>query len=85
MSSGNERKFSRKQFMKGAGITLAGIALTGGSLVLAGCNDDAAAPPAGNGNNNSQIEKPSWPFNYVRLDPDKAAQVAYDSYKDGAG
>ncbi len=83
MSSGNEKKFSRKQFIKGAGITLAGIALTGGSLVLAGCNDDAAAPSANNGN--SQIEKPSWPFNYVRLDPDKAAQVAYDSYKDGSG
>lgn len=69
----------RKKFLKGAGASLAGIALMGGvGSLLTGCAEEAQAP-AGNS------IAPSWPLEYKKLDPDQAEQIAYDSYRSGHG
>ncbi len=70
----------RKKFLKGAGASLAGLALMGGvGSLLAGCDQGGAAAPTGS------ESAPSWPVAYEKLDPDKAEQLAYDSYQAGHG
>ncbi len=76
---------SRKKFIKGAGSTVAGVALLGGvGSLLTGCGEN------GNGNGaakegDSNIEVPEHPFEYKPLDPDKVAERAYDAYMHGVG
>ncbi|SNS11744.1 hypothetical protein SAMN05446037_1004155 [Anaerovirgula multivorans] len=78
-----DKEISRKDFLKGVGVSLAGVTLLGGvGGVLTACSDQATAAPepiAG------ESEKPQWPFTYVKVDPDKAAIRGYDAYKTGAG
>lgn len=76
---------SRKKFLKGAGSTVAGVALLGGvGSVLSGC-----ANGNGNGEQSSAsaegVEVPEHPFEYKPLDPDKVAERAYDAYMHGVG
>ncbi|RQD77832.1 MAG: hypothetical protein D5R97_01585 [Candidatus Syntrophonatronum acetioxidans] len=80
MREEKRRLITRKQFLKGAGASLAGVTMLGGLTLLGGCETEEA-PSA----NNNDVAAPSFPFNYVKLDPDKAAEVAYNSYKDGNG
>lgn len=83
---------SRKKFITGTGASIAGLMLAGGlGSLMAGC-----APPEeevvdpGNNNNDivvpdNDIQTPSWPFQYVKIDPAKAEELAYESYKAGNG
>jgi len=82
MSEEKKRLLTRQQFLKGAGASLAGVTLLGGLTMLGGCEPEEVATPT---NNNNDVGTPSFPFNYVKIDPDKAAEVAYNSYKDGNG
>ncbi len=73
------KEISRKSFLKGMGKTIAGFTVLGGvGTVLAGCSADAAAGVTASA-------APAWPFEYEKIDADKAAQRAYDSYKSGRG
>ncbi len=73
---------SRKQFLKGAATTAAGITLVGGlGSFLTGCSPDEAGEAAENG----QIETPEHPYEYVKLDPDAVADRAFNGYKEGIG
>lgn len=80
------KEVSRRKFLVGTGVSLAGMALAGGiGGLLTGCqaeepattppSDEAAAPPA----------PPQWPAQYVKLDPDKAAEKAFTAYKEQGG
>jgi hypothetical protein len=75
-----ERKvlqLSRKDFLKGTGASVAGLVLMGGlSTLVTGCATQNA-PAAG------EIAVPEWPYKYAKLDADKAAQKAYEGYKEG--
>ena len=93
MTEGTEKKtkdVSRRKFLVGAGASLAGMALMGGvSGLLTGCE---AEEPAANQPNNSEAPPvsnneapPAWPVQYVKLDPDKAAEKGYQAYYDMGG
>jgi|GEM_PF-273185 len=70
---------TRKTFLKGMGKTIAGVTVLGGmGTMLAGCSEEATASVEAAG-------APEWPFAYQKVDADKAAQRAYDSYKSGRG
>ena len=77
-------EISRKEFLKGIGKAVAGVAVAGtlGS-VLTGCSAqeataEAVAAPAA-------PEKPKWPFPYKKIDSDKAAERAFKAYKEKGG
>ena len=79
----NEKKkiLTREQFIKGS---LAGLVLAGGAgSLLSGCSETADSPPTND--NNSGIAAAAWPFTYKKLDPDKAEEIAFQSYLDGNG
>ena len=69
----------RKKFLKGAGASIAGLALMGGvGSLLSGCAEETQAPAG-------DASAPSWPVAYKKMDADKAEQLAYDSYQAGHG
>ncbi len=70
---GKQKQLSRKDFLKAAGASAAGIALAG--TFLSGCN------LAGTDNGSREIAAPEWPYNYAKLDPEAAAERAYDGYQ----
>lgn len=81
----NEKQISRKDFLKGVGKTVAGVTILGGvSGLLTACSTPTDATPEAQ-TPVAVTEKPQWPFTYVKLDPAKAEQRAYDAYKTGAG
>ena len=72
------KQISRKDFLKGVGKTVAGVAVAGSvGSILTGC---AANTPTA-----SVTEKAEWPFKYQKSDPDKAAERAYKGYKEKGG
>lgn len=75
------KRISRKDFLKSAGKSIAGVALISGvGGILTSCANQPAtsSEPA-------EIKAPEWPYTYVKLDGDKVAQRAYDAYKTGLG
>ena len=75
-------ELSRRKFLRGAGTSLAGLALAGGvGILLPGCSQQPATPPAQPAAAAEPTKAPEWPFTYTKLDPDKAAKLAYDSYQ----
>ncbi|MDI3522079.1 MAG: hypothetical protein PWR31_1586 [Bacillota bacterium] len=74
MSEDKEKLLTRRTFLKGA-ATAAGVTLLSGAggLLLAGCSAGPAAAE----------KKPEWPYPYKKLDPAKAADRAYNAYKEG--
>lgn len=76
------KQLSRKDFLKGVGKTVAGVAVTGtlGS-VLTGCTAPAAtveAPVV-------TPEAAQWPFPYKKLDPEKVLARGFKGYKEKGG
>jgi len=72
------KQISRKDFLKGVGKTVASVAVAGSvGSVLTGC--------ATNTSTASVTEKPEWPFKYQKVDPDKAAEKAFNAYKEKGG
>ena len=74
---GNNKEISRKDFIKGMGVSLAGVAVAGGlGGMLTGCS---AGPVA------SAESAPAWPMKYEKLDPAKAEERAFTGYKEKGG
>ena len=74
---GNNKEISRKDFIKGMGVSLAGVAVAGGlGGMLTGCS---AGPVA------SAESAPAWPMKYKKLDPAKAEAKAFTGYKEKGG
>ncbi len=72
------KQISRKDFMKGVGVTVAGVAVTGGlGGLLTGC----AAPEAAA----DTTTAPEWPYPYKKLDPAKVEERAFNGYKEMGG
>lgn len=74
----SEKQISRKDFLKGMGTSIAGVAVVGslGGL-LTGCT----AETAGAGIDGA----PEHPFKYVKLDPAKAEEIGYNTYFEKGG
>ena len=68
------KNLTRKDFIKGMGMTLAGVTVAGGlGGVLTGCSSSASAEAA------------PYPYKYTKMDADKAEAVAYDTYFEKGG
>lgn len=70
-----EKQFSRKDFLKGMGTTIAGAAVLGTGL-LTGCAQETPVSADG---------VPAFPFKYVKLDPTKARDRGYNTYFEKGG
>ena len=72
------KQISRKDFMKGVGVTVAGVAVTGGlGGLLTGCAAQEAAADTSTA--------PEWPFPYKKLDPAVVEARSFQSYYDMGG
>lgn len=71
-----QKQISRKDFLKKAGITVAGVALSGS--LLTACT---AQPTASLDTN----QAPEWPFKYSKIDPAVAEARAFTGYKEKGG
>jgi len=80
MANTEKKQMTRKDFLKGVGASVAGVAMAGGvGALLTGCTTTAAVDTTGS------TEKPQWPFKYVKLDPAKVEARAYTGYKEKGG
>lgn len=72
------KQISRKDFIKGVGMTVAGVAVTGtlGGL-LTGCSAPSASVDT--------ATAPAWPFTYKKIDPSVAEARAFQGYKEKGG
>lgn len=70
-------KITRKDFLKTAGSSIAGVAMVGamGGL-LTGCSTSSAG---------DAMTPPSWPYKYKKLDVDQVKERTYDAYKNQGG
>lgn len=82
MSNVEKKQISRKDFIKGVGVSLAGVAMAGslGGLLTACTNTGAASV-----NTASSTERPAWPYEYKKLDVEKVKERAYNAYKEKGG
>ena len=73
----DQKQISRKDFLKGMGTSLAGVAVAGslGGL-LTGCSAETAS---------SNSEAAPYPFKYKKLDPAVAEERAYNAYFEQGG
>jgi len=72
------KQISRKKFIKGIGVTVAGVAVTGGlSGLLTGCSTPVATTDTS--------QAPAWPFKYEKLDPTVVEARAFKGYKEKGG
>ena len=77
------KQISRKDFLKGMGMTVAGVAVTGSLTgVLTGCTAPEAAAPAPAVDTS---QAPAWPFTYTKIDASAAEARAYTGYKEKGG
>ncbi len=76
----DDKKISRKNFIKEMGYTAAGI-VAAGSLggLLTGCSTSAPAADV------DTSQAPQHPFPYKKLDPSVAEARAYQGYKEKGG
>jgi hypothetical protein len=66
---GNNEFLSRREFITRSGLVLAGTAVGAAGMCTVGFQQPQAS---------------AWPWPYKELDPDKAAQIAYDAYMSGS-
>lgn len=80
-----DKKITRKEFLKGVGTTVAGVAVAGslGSLLTACAKSEPAAPAAPAAS--AAPQKPEWPFKYKKLDVEKVKARAFKGYKEKGG
>lgn len=76
----NTGQLTRRGFLSGLGTSLAGLTVVG----FTGCSikDQAVANPSAEPSAKSAPAK--YPFAYVKLDPDKAAERTYKAYFKGS-
>jgi hypothetical protein len=69
-------EISRKEFLKTAGKTVAGVAVVGAlGSVLSGCSTTTTA----------KVDKYQWPLPYKKLDPEKVLARGFKGYKEKGG
>lgn len=69
------KNLTRKDFIKGMGMTLAGVTVAGGlGGVLTGCTSDKAS-----------AEAAPYPFKYIKMDPAAGEEAAFNAYKEQGG
>jgi|BioPla2DNA2_1021312.scaffolds.fasta_scaffold53220_2 hypothetical protein len=71
-----ENQISRKDFLKKAGLTVAGVAVTGSLLSACSPGTTASADTS---------SAPEWPFTYTKIDPAVAEERAYKAYHEQGG
>ncbi|MFA9423047.1 MAG: hypothetical protein ACERLG_05695 [Sedimentibacter sp.] len=77
------KQISRKDFLKGVGVTVAGVAVTGSLTgILTGCSTPA---PAATATAVDTSQAPAWPFKYEKLDVAVVQANAYKGYKEKGG
>jgi len=82
MSNTEQKQISRKNFLKGAGVSVAGVAMAGGiGALLTACTSPGSASIDTTGS----TEKPQWPFKYVKLDPAVVEARAFKGYQEKGG
>lgn len=74
-------KLDRKKFLKTGGLSLAAMAFAGGAgAIFTGCEEEPKAEPE------KEVDAVEHPIIVPdTVDPDEAAERAWDSYKDGNG
>lgn len=81
MANNGQKQITRKDFIKGVGVSVAGVAMAGGvGALLTGCTTSPSTADA-----TGSTEKPQWPFKYVKLDPAKVEARAFQGYKEKGG
>ncbi len=83
---GKEGKVSRREFLAATAGFFAGVAVgSGGLLLLPGCTQKTAEKQVNTGAEKVQIKEviPKPPWKYEKIDPQKAAQIAYESWYEG--
>ncbi|MFW5647510.1 MAG: hypothetical protein ACOCG5_00345 [Candidatus Alkaliphilus sp. MAG34] len=85
MTKQKDKQITRKDFLKGVGVSVAGVAMAGtmGSILTA-CSDKENSQTTGTAGSNS-VSRPEWPFKYVKLDPEKVKERAFNAYKTKGG
>jgi len=79
------KQITRKDFLKGMGMTVAGVAVTGSLTgILTGCSTEAVAPAAAAVAVDTS-QAPAWPFKYAKIDVAVAQEKAYKGYKEKGG
>jgi len=85
-----EKQITRKDFLKGVGVSVAGVAMaTGVGGLLTACAEKE--PDQNTGGTNSEtagsgsVGRPTWPFKYAKLDVEKVKERAFDAYKTKGG
>lgn len=82
MAMKETKQITRKDFIKGVGVSLAGVAMAGSvGTILTACTNGGTASVDSTGSQ----EKPQWPFKYVKLDPAKVEERAFKGYKEKGG
>ncbi len=82
MAMNEKKQITRKDFIKGVGVSVAGVAMAGGvGGLLTACTNTGSASVDSSGSK----EKPQWPFKYKKLDPEKVAERAFKGYKEKGG
>lgn len=83
MTTENKKQITRKDFLKGVGVSVAGVAMAGSVAgLLTGCSDGGSASV---GSGTAVAGAPEWPFKYVKLDPEKVKERAFNAYKERGG
>jgi hypothetical protein len=73
-----KNEMTRRKFMRSAGISVAGLTVAGSMGVLLGNTVNAPR------NAEASAKTASYePLPYVKLDPDKAAELGYKGYSKG--
>ncbi|MBS3908845.1 MAG: C_GCAxxG_C_C family protein [Actinobacteria bacterium] len=72
-----EDKLSRRRFLAKAGVLTAGATTM---AVLSGCGVQSSQVPTAE---TSAKAKPEYPWGYKKIDPDRAAEIAYDRWYKG--
>jgi len=79
-----DKQITRKDFLKGVGVSVAGVAMTGavGSLLTACAEKETDSKAAGA---SDSVKRPEWPFKYTKLDVEKVKARAFNAYKTKGG
>ena len=70
-----QKQISRKEFLKKAGLTVAGVAMSG--TLLTACSAPAASLDTN--------QAPAWPFAWKKIDPAVAEANGFKGYKEKGG
>ncbi len=81
-----EKQITRKDFLKGVGVSVAGVAMaTGVGGLLTACGEKESGSGSADVSGSGSVGKPEWPFKYVKLDVEKVKERAFDAYKTKGG